>query len=126
MTGLTLDAGALIAAERNDRCFWTHYKLALSENAEMTIPAAALAQAWRGSRTAHIGKLAKTCTLESFTSADAKAVGLLLARSATTDVVDASVVLSAGRRGDDILTSDPHDIGTLLAHVPTAGAVRRT
>lgn len=125
MTGLTLDAGALIAAERNDRRFWSHYKLALLEDVDITIPVTALAQAWRGNRSARTGQIIKTCELEAFDVADAKAVGLLLARSSTSDIVDASVVLSARHRGDDILTSDPDDIDRLVAHVPGVGTVRR-
>ena len=48
----------------------------------------------------------------------ARRVGLLLARSGTSDVIDAALVLIA-EDGDEILTSDPDDIAELTA---TAGA----
>ena len=46
--GLTLDAGALIAAEKGERAVWAYFKEAIARGAPVTIPAPALAQAWRG------------------------------------------------------------------------------
>jgi hypothetical protein len=43
----------------------------------------------------------------------AKAVGRLLTVSGTSDLVDAAVVIAAARRGDLIVTSDPHDLTAL-------------
>lgn len=41
---------------------------------------------------------------------DATAVGLLLARTGTADIVDAHVVICAQRTGQAIATSDPADL----------------
>jgi hypothetical protein len=45
----------------------------------------------------------------------AKRIGGLLARSKTSDVVAAAVVLGVSDRGDAIVTSDPEDVQRLLA-----------
>ena len=44
---------------------------------------------------------------------DATAVGLLLARTATADVVDAHVVICAQRTGQPVITSDPADLSQI-------------
>lgn len=49
------------------------------------------------------------------TEAQARVVGSLLARTGTADIVDASVVVVARERGDQVLTSDPDDLGPLSA-----------
>lgn len=46
---------------------------------------------------------------------DGRPVGRLLARSTTSDVVDAHLVTCAVRIGHDILTGDPEDIAPLTA-----------
>jgi len=45
--------------------------------------------------------------------ADAIAVGKLLARSATSDIVDAHVVVCARKRGQPVVISDPDDLRRL-------------
>jgi hypothetical protein len=46
--GVVLDAGALIALERNDRSIWAALKLAVSQGSDVIVPSTALAQVWRG------------------------------------------------------------------------------
>ena len=113
MAGITLDAGALIAAERNDRKFWGYWKRSVPT--ERTIPAVVIAQAWRGSRSARVATVINGCRVEPVDEFLAKAAGELLARSGTADAIDAIVVASAARRGDVILTSDPGDLRRLAA-----------
>ena len=55
--------------------------------------------------------------IEALDESGARVVGQLLARSNTTDVVDASVVAGALRRGDAVVTSDQRDIETLASAV---------
>ena len=58
MTGLVLDAGALIALERNDRRVVSRIDRALELGLAVVIPAGALAQAWRsGARQARLARL---------------------------------------------------------------------
>ena len=49
--------------------------------------------------------------------ADATAVGLLLARSGTADIVDAHVVVCARRAGQAVITSDPGDLRRIAAEL---------
>jgi hypothetical protein len=113
--GLTLDAGALIAAERNDRSFWAFWKEASGRGVVPVIPAPALAQAWRGPRSARVAQVVKACWVEPLDEGLAKAVGELLGRARTSDVVDAAVVAGAAQRGDAVLTSDARDLRRLAA-----------
>jgi len=65
MAGLTLDAGALIAAERNDRGFWSFWSEAIGRDIVPVIPAAALAQAWRDPRQSRLARLVNACSIEA-------------------------------------------------------------
>ena len=49
---------------------------------------------------------------------DGPEVGSLLARSGTSDVVDAHLVVVAARRSEAILTGDVHDLESLTAALP--------
>ena len=51
MTRIVLDAGALIALERNDRELWAAIKLASQRGEDVLVPSTALAQVWRGTAT---------------------------------------------------------------------------
>jgi predicted nucleic acid-binding protein len=111
--GLTLDAGALIAAEKNSRQFWAVWKLSIQRDARITVPAVVLAQTWRGNSPA-IARLLPACVIEPVDESAAKRIGTFLGRTRQNDVVDAAVVVSALARGDAIVTSDPEDIRRLL------------
>jgi len=112
--GLTLDSGALIAAEKNDRHFWAVWEEALDRGALVTVPAPVLGQVWRGNRPM-IARLLQACEVETLDETGAKRVGELLAKSRTSDIVDATVVLGAAARRDAIFTSDRKDMGRLAA-----------
>jgi predicted nucleic acid-binding protein len=115
VAGLTLDTGALIAADRNDRAFWAFFKEASNREVVPVIPAPVLAQAWRSPRQARLAQLVKACSVEPLEEGLARAAGELLARATASDVVDAAVVAGAARRGDAVLTSDPRDLRRLAA-----------
>lgn len=110
MSGLTYDTGALLAAEANDRRMWALHRRALERSHTPTIPAAVLAQAWRGGPQPLLSQLLDTCAVEGLDEATARLAGAMLSRAAATDVVDASVVVGALRRTDAIVTSDRRDI----------------
>jgi hypothetical protein len=58
MSGVTLDTGALIAIERNDRAATHRVYQAIKEGREIVIPAGVLAQAWRdGARQVRLARL---------------------------------------------------------------------
>jgi hypothetical protein len=118
MSGLTLDAGGLIAVDRNDRRVLVLLARARERGMRLTIPATALAQVLRQpARQARLARLVRQADtdLVPLDGPDATAVGLLLARTRTTDVVDAHVVICAPRAGQAVATSDPADLRRLSA-----------
>jgi hypothetical protein len=113
MSGITLDAGGLIALDRNDRRVLALIARAMELGIRITVPATALAQAIRNpARQARLSRLIRqpATDLIPLNGPDATAVGLLLARTATADVVDAHVVICAQRAGQAVVTSDPADL----------------
>lgn len=120
MTALVLDSGALIALDRNDRAMWAILRVANDEGDAIRVPAGTIAQAWRdGSRQALLIRALRYCEEVPLDGPVARAAGLLCGRTATADVIDASVAVAAAgsARYDDVavLTSDPHDLSALLA-----------
>ena len=113
MSGITFDAGGLIALDRNDRRVLTLIARATERGMRITIPATALAQAIRNpARQARLSRLIRQAgtDLIPLDGPDATAVGLLLARTATADIVDAHVVICARRSGQAVVTSDADDL----------------
>lgn len=113
---VVLDAGALIALERRDRRMMALLAQLVSARASAHVPAGVLAQVWRGSPRQHaLVRLLATeaVRVHSLTKAMAYRVGLLLAASGTTDVVDAHVALLGRSLAARILTSDPDDLARL-------------
>jgi len=113
MKGLTLDAGALIALDREQRATSLLLRDALREKVPVTIPAGVLGQAWRdGKRQARLAKLlrAQGVEIEPLDERRARAAGQLCGIRGTSDIIDASVVLCAKRRGQRIVTSDAADM----------------
>ena len=110
---LTYDAGALIAAERDDRRVWALQKQALNRHLLPTVPAGVLAQAWRGGPQAQLSRLLAGCRVEEMTEPRARSAGSACAIAGTSDVVDASVVVGASARGDIVITSDEGDLAQL-------------
>lgn len=113
MMSAAYDAGALIAAERGDRAFWRLHSQLLEHGRRPVVPAAVLAQVWRGGPQPRLSTLLRGCDVEPFTEAVARAVGRVLAVSGTGDVVDASVVFAAARAGRSVVTSDRRDLERL-------------
>lgn len=116
MTGITFDAGGLIALDRNERRVLTLLARAADRGWRITVPATALAQAMRNpSRQARLSRLIRQpdTDLVALNGLDATAVGLLLRRTATADIVDAHVVLCAERTRQAIVTSDAADLRRL-------------
>lgn len=116
MNGITLDAGALIALDRNDRRIIAVIERCTDRGMRITIPATALAQAMRNpAKQARLSRLIRQpeTQLVSLGGRDATAVGLLLAKTGTSDVVDAHVVVCARRADQAVFTSDPDDLRRL-------------
>ncbi|MGH3871691.1 MAG: hypothetical protein ACRDSR_09280 [Pseudonocardiaceae bacterium] len=111
MAGVTYDAGALIAAERNDRRMWALHAGLLAEEVAPVVPAPVLAEAWRGGpRQASLVRLLAMCDVEWMTEEQARKVGVLASSSGHDDVVDVTVVEGALRRGDAVVTANREHI----------------
>jgi hypothetical protein len=121
MGGVTYDTGALVAAERNSRQIWALHAGYLAEEVIPTVPAAVLAEAWRGgSRQVSLSRLLRMCDTEPMSEELARNVGVLAGNSGHDDVVDVSVVEGAVRRGDAVVTSNM----THIRKVADAAGVR--
>lgn len=116
LKGLTLDAGALIAFERNDRETVALLSRALAHRLRLAVPAAVLAYAWRdGSREARLASFvaAPEVDVVNLDGVVARGVGRLLGARRTNDVAGASVAICARLRDHAVVTSDSEDIARL-------------
>jgi predicted nucleic acid-binding protein len=115
-TGITLDAGALIALDRGDKRLIALLHRALAQRLKFRVPSGVVGQVWRDGRI--------QVTLARFLRIDeveiipldeqlARACGELCGATDTRDIIDASVVILARERGDYIVTSDPRDLKRL-------------
>ena len=116
MTGITFDTGGLIALDRGDRRVLALVARAAERGMRVTIPATALAQAIRHpARQVRLTRLARHVgtDLMALDAADDTIVGLLLAATRTSDIVDAHVVVCARRANQVVVTSDGRDLRRL-------------
>ena len=120
------DTGVLIAADRNDRNIWADHRARLEAGLVPVTTAPVVAQASRSPRQAQLRRFLRGCETVAFEPAQAHAVGALLARAGTTDVVDAHVAVTAARNGALVITSDPDDFRSLAMHVRPRITIRKT
>src|SRR5436190_7451792 len=116
MPGFTLDSGALIAFERNDRTMVAIVARAVQLRVPLAVPAGVVGQVWRdGRRQARLARLLGSTQVEVEPLDDlrARAAGQLCGVTGTRDVIDASVALCARGRGHGVVTSDPDDLRRL-------------
>jgi hypothetical protein len=115
MTSIILDAGALIAVERNDREFLAAIRTAQQRNIDLRAGANVIGQVWRTGfgRQALLSRFLSGVTVEGVSPEMGYDAGRLLSGAGTNDVVDATVVLMA-KSTDVIFTSDPDDVELLV------------
>lgn len=116
VTGLTLDAGPLIALERGDRRMIALLEQAIDERRALRVPAGVVGQVWRsGPRQATLARFlrAREVEVQALDEHLARAAGELCGATGTADVIDASVVIAARERHDIVLTSDPDNLRKL-------------
>jgi hypothetical protein len=112
--GLVLDAGALIAFERAESQVAGFIEEAMKLGEEITIPASALAQAWRGGpRAARLARLIDGSESDPLNELRAKEIGERLGSRDKSDLADAHVVCCALKRNAALVTSDRGDIEAL-------------
>ena len=110
-----LDAGALIALDRNDRSAWVRLKgLHLAGERPVT-HGGVVGQVWRGGpRQARLATALAGMDVRSLDERLGRLAGELLASTRMSDVVDAALVVLAVD-GDEIVTLDSDDLGRLAA-----------
>jgi hypothetical protein len=116
LSALILDAGALVAVDRDDRAMLARLRVAQQHGAELRSNAMVVAQVWRDQqgRQAGLARLLRAVDVRAVEHQDGRDAGVLLAVAGTADPIDATVVLLA-TPGDRILTSDPDDLARLAA-----------
>jgi hypothetical protein len=113
--GVAYDAGALIAGERNDRRFWAEHCVRLEAGMVPIVPSVVVAQVSRSAKQVGLRRLLRGCEVAVLDETAAHRAGELLARSRTSDVVDAALVDLAAVRHADIVTGDRSDIERLAS-----------
>lgn len=123
MSGVTLDAGALIALEKGSMRVTALLDRAAARREPVYVPAGVVAQVWRGGRQAKVARLlaARETAVVPLDDVTARAVGLLCGRCGHSDVVDVSVALCARQRKTSVATDDPADIRRIDPSLPVYG-----
>lgn len=112
---LVLDAGGLIALDRDDRAMWARLKASRSKGDVPVTHAGVLGQVWRGgARQARLAQALKGTDVRALDGDLGRAAGELLAAAGQSDVIDAAIVLLAND-GDHVVTSDVEDLEDLAA-----------
>jgi hypothetical protein len=112
---VVLDAGALVAIDRRDRRVGALLAGLHARRVPFHTSAAAVAQVWRdGRQQALLARALDGVKVVGIAPGDERAIGELLGRTGTRDVVDAHVA-SLVADGDRLLTSDVEDLTRLLA-----------
>jgi len=113
---LILDAGALLAVDREDRAMIARLRVAQRSGLELRSNAMVVAQVWRDrrGRQVNLARVLRAVDIRQVSHTDGRNAGVLLGEAGMADPVDATVVLLAAR-GDRILTSDPGDLKRLAA-----------
>ena len=123
MTRVVLDAGAFVAFEKGDARVRARFAAARRIGLELATTSPVIGQVWRdGRRQALLAQLILATNVSAPTELDARRAGELLAKTKTKDVVDALLAIRI-KDGDVVLTSDPHDIETLLTGTGVHAAV---
>jgi len=107
------DTGALLAAESNNRRMWTIHDEAMAVRHRPVIPAPVLAQAWRGGPQHRLSRLLRSCIVEPMDETTARLAGRTCATAGSSDVVDATVIVTAVEYGAEVVTSDRKDMEAL-------------
>lgn len=124
MSALILDAGALIAIDRDDRSVAAQLRVASRNGLELRTNAMVVAQVWRGTRgrQAKLAQLLHAVDVRSIDQGAGSDAGELVGKAGTSDTIDATVLLLA-THGDRILTSDPKDLQHLAATAGTKAII---
>jgi len=118
MAGVTLDSGALIGFERQNRRTLTHIKLAQELGHELTVPTPSSSKPGGAGLVQCESPRSSTPASSSRSPHLARLAGEAIAAVKGATVVDAVVMASAASRGDRVLTSDFEDLDRLRSYFP--------
>lgn len=127
---MMLDADFLIAVEQHDHRTQAVKLSAQRRGKKLHTMGPVVAQVWRGgTNQARLSSFIKTLVVHPFhdphhSRQPAYRVGELLAASSTKDVVDAHLVLTAGRLFLDVLTGHPDDLSPIAKALPNGPTVK--
>ncbi len=123
MSRVVLDAGAFIAFEKGDTVMRARLAAARRLGVDVVTTAPVVGQVWRdGRRQALLAALVAATNVRAPDATSAKRAGELLRRTHGSDIVDA-LVAELARNGDTVVTSDPRDLGALIAAAGTRAAI---
>jgi len=106
----------LIALDRGDKRLIALLDRALAQRLKLRVPSGVVGQVWRDGRIQFtLARFLRIDEVEIIPLDEqlARACGELCGATETADIIDASVVILARQRGDQIITSDPRDLRRL-------------
>ncbi len=106
MPDVVYDAGALLAAERQNPDFISMHEQLKAELIRPLVPVVVLAQAWRDGPQHRLSRILKGCDILPDEERTGRTAGVACAAAGSTDVVDAIVVVVAIARSAAVVTSD--------------------
>ncbi len=123
---IVLDAGAIIACERNDPVLTAVIASARKRRSSIVVPASVVAQTWLGPST-HPLAAKFVGSIDMFPALDvgaARRIGALLHRSKTADIVDGNVAeIAVGMRPSMVVTSDRSDLDRIFTSANVSHAL---
>ena len=97
---VTLDTGALVLADKNDRRFWAWWKRAVQLGEDLNVATPVMAQAWRdGGRQASLSRVLRACRFVPMCDAMSRAAW------SSTDPARAAVVADLVTANYDLLVA---------------------
>ncbi len=112
---MILDAGPLISIDRNRRRLAALMYAALEADQVLRTSEAIIAQVWRSPTQANLSSALKAMEVHS-DFGNGRHIGELLAKTGSSDPIDAHLAMLARRINEPILTSDIGDFNALAAH----------
>jgi hypothetical protein len=102
---------------------WTYFRVAREDGVKITVPANVVAEWWR-KRADTQEEILEAVIVEAMSEELAKLVGETLGQVRAATLVDATVMVSAARRGDVVLTANIGDFRRLRPRFPAVRVLR--
>lgn len=112
---MILDAGPLISVDKNRRVLAALMAAAIEADEVLRTSEAIVAQVWRSPKQANLSKALNAMEVHS-EFGNGRLIGELMAKTGTSDPVDAHLAVLARRINEPVLTSDVDDFNALATH----------